>query len=113
MTLCIIRKRLTYINFPSFYWYSKSKIYPKISLYKNTNLDLLIEKGQRLPNGIERKELYQTIHKIIYNNQPACFLFFSSDFGAISRRFQNTDVYFFHSMPTYAIKDFYVETERR
>jgi len=95
--------------YPSSYWYSKLQRNPKIAIYRNNKIDFLIEKGLNIPNSLERKEIYQKIHKIIYEDQPACFLFFHYDFHAVRRQFKNTDAYFSKDMPTYAIKDFYVK----
>ncbi|MCX5702929.1 MAG: peptide-binding protein, partial [Candidatus Omnitrophica bacterium] len=58
-----------------------------------------------------RKQIYQEVHKIIYAEQPACFLYFPYDFYAISARFQNTAAYFTLNMPTYTIKDWYIQEQ--
>jgi len=83
----------------------------KIWIYKNEEVTKLLELGDIIRDEEKRKEIYQEVHKIIYEEQPACFLYFPYLFYGISSRFQNTDAYFTINMPTYTIKDWYIEEQ--
>jgi len=52
---------------------------------------------------------FREIHKIIYEDQPVCFLFFPVGYHAISREFKNVDEYFTRDMPLYTIKDWHID----
>ncbi len=90
-------------------WYSSSSEVGKLWDYKNKEVDHLFELGSITEDTDERAEIYQRIHKIIYKDQPACFLFFPVGYSAINSDFKNTDEYFDLYTPTYTMKDWYVE----
>jgi len=93
-------------------WYSKLNKRPdKLWSYKNEEVDRLFELGEITQDKEKRKEIYQSIHKLIYEEQPACFLYFPFFFYAISNNFINTDEYFTLNMPTYTIKNWYFSVQ--
>ena len=47
------------------------------------------------------------IHRLIYQDQPACFLYYPFVFYAVSSEYENTDNLFTLSMPIYTMKDWY------
>jgi len=92
------------------YWFSKSpKGLDKLWFCANEEVDRLFELGAVTQNIKERQKIYQKIHKLIYEDQPACFLYFPFVFHVISAKFENTNEYFALSMPTYTMKDWYIE----
>lgn len=93
-------------------WYSLSSQFGKLSNYKNKNVDGLFELARTTQDQRERVRRYQSLHKIIYDEQLACFLFFPARFCAISSRFKNTDAFFCRHMPDYMIKDWYIKRDQ-
>ncbi len=89
-------------------WYSLSSQFGKLWNYKNKEVDLLFESARTTQDQKEKIRRYQSLHKMIYEKQPACFLFFPASFCAISARFENTDAFFCRHMPNYVIKDWYM-----
>jgi peptide/nickel transport system substrate-binding protein len=100
-----------------YHWsYKDARREDKIWVYKSEEVTKLFELGETIQDKEKRKQIYQQIHKIVYEDQPACFLYFPYYFYAVSARFQNTDAYFSLNMPTYTIKDWYIteaKIERR
>lgn len=100
-------------------WSSKEpKIADKLWVYINKEVDELFSQGEIAQDKEERKGIYQKIHRIIYDEQPACFLYFPFVFHVVYAKFENTNEYFTLSMPTYTMKDWYIDeksflTERR
>ena len=90
-------------------WYSSSSEFGKFGNYKNKEIDDLIEKGKSTKDAHKRAEMYQKIHQMIYEDQPACFLFYPAGYFAVNADFRNTDEYFSLYMPTYTMKDWYIE----
>ena len=93
------------------YWdsYSDLQYNFKLSRYKNDRIDQIIKESKSTFDDDARKELYQEMHAIIYDEQPICFLPTYYVFHAMSKRFKNTNDYFSLGMPPYTIKDFYVD----
>jgi len=91
--------------------YKKPKRKNKLWTYKNEEVAELSELGEVTFDKEKRKEIYQQIHKIIYEEQPACFLFFPFDFHAISNKFTNIDEFFTLNMPFYTMKDWHIKTQ--
>jgi len=89
-------------------WYSLSSESGKLWDYKNDEVDRLYELARITQDENVRAEIYRKIHKIIYDDQPACFLFYPSWYLAVNAKFENTDEYFSTHMPTYTIKDWYM-----
>ncbi|MCK5081701.1 MAG: hypothetical protein KAR31_02240, partial [Candidatus Omnitrophica bacterium] len=89
-------------------WYSLSSEFAKFGNYKNEEIDRLIELGNSSQNANKQTDIFKEIHRMIYDDQPACFLFFPAGYFAINSKFRNTDEYFNVYMPTYTIKDWYI-----
>jgi peptide/nickel transport system substrate-binding protein len=79
----------------------------KLWVYKNDDVDRLFELGEVNPDKEKRKKIYQQIHRLIYQDQPACFLYYPFVFYAVSSEYENTDNLFTLSMPIYTMKDWY------
>ncbi len=88
-------------------WYSLSDREGEWWNYKNEEVDALFELSRRTQDKIERVTIYKRIHQIVYEDQPACFLFFPEFYFAINANFKNTDDYFSMGMSTWMIKDWY------
>ncbi|VAX37243.1 Oligopeptide ABC transporter, periplasmic oligopeptide-binding protein OppA (TC 3.A.1.5.1) [hydrothermal vent metagenome] len=89
-------------------WYSSSTEFGKLWHYKNETVDLLFQQARTMQNQNESAKIYQHIHKIIYADQPACFLFFPTSFHAVTANLKNTDAFFNIYMPGRTIKDWYI-----
>jgi len=90
-------------------WYSLSKEYARVWNYKNEEVDQLFEEGMVVSDIRRRSEIYKKIHKIVYEDQPVCFLFFLETYHVVSNKFKNSDDFFSDYMPAYTIKDWYYE----
>ena len=77
-------------------------------LNNNEKVDSLFEMARIAQNKNTGAQLYQKIHKIIYDDQPASFLFYPIWYLAVNVKFENTGEYFSLHMPTYTMKDWYV-----
>ena len=94
-------------------WYSKiSKRRCKLWIYRNEEVDRLFELGRVISDNRKREEIYQGIHRLIYEDQPACFLYFPFDFHAVSAKFADVDEFFTVNMPRYTMKDWYIKKGR-
>jgi len=92
-------------------WGSKgSKRVQRLWAYSNEEVDKLIELGEKTQDEAKRKKIYQKMHRIIYADQPACFLYFPYLFHAVAGKFENMDDFFSLHMPIYTIKDCYLKT---
>ena len=89
-------------------WYSVSTEFCKAWDYKNEEIDRLFKSGRVIKDENARAELYKNIHKIIYDEQPACFLFFPSISHAVSAKIEETNEFFNTYMPVYTMKDWYI-----
>lgn len=94
-------------------WYSSSSESGRLWKYHDKTLDRLFELGRSLPDGPRRDGIYQHIHALIYENQPACFLFFSVMYHAVAASVADTDDFFTMHMPIYQLKDWFINPERR
>lgn len=99
------REDMDYIA--AMYWYSSSDL-GQLWNFKNSEVDRLFKLISYSHDIKIRKECYQKIQHTIYENQPACFLFFPMSFHAISAKIQNSNLYLTSNMPTYTIKDWYI-----
>ncbi|MCA9398919.1 MAG: hypothetical protein KC618_04155, partial [Candidatus Omnitrophica bacterium] len=88
-------------------WYSSSTEPGKVWHYRNRRVDQLFEEVKSENDEEKRTLIYQELHRLIYDDQPATFLFFPVSLHAVSAEFENTDDYFSPHMPTYTIKDWY------
>lgn len=88
------------------YWISRApeRIY-NLWKYNNPKVERYFFVGKISQNNGRRKWVYKEIYRFIYQDQPACFLFFPVWFHAVSSRFKNVDGFFNLSMPFYTLKD--------
>ena len=89
-------------------WHSLSSEFGKFGNYKNMEIDRLIELGNSTKDANKQTDIFKETHNMIYEDQPACFLFYPAGYFAINSNFKNTDEYFNMYIPTYSIKDWYV-----
>ncbi|MFH0754792.1 MAG: ABC transporter substrate-binding protein [Candidatus Omnitrophota bacterium] len=89
-------------------WYPSGDELERLWHYQNPQLDDLINKARHLSDKALLAKVYQQIHKIVYDDQPACFLFSFVTRHAVARKFLNTDGFFFPLMPAYMMKDWYL-----
>jgi len=95
-------------------WCSRGqKRFSNLWVYRNEEVDNLFELGEVEYNRIERRKIYRRINRAIYEDQPACFLFFPFSFGAVSNSFENTDELFSWGVPYYTMKDWYVAQTKK
>lgn len=57
--------------------------------YANPEVDRLLELGRREFDRDERVKIYQQIHRLIYRDQPYCFLYVPSALPIVASRFRN------------------------
>lgn len=89
-------------------WYSSSSKYGTVWAYDNKEVDRLFQLVRVTQDREKRAEIYKKIHQIVYDDQPAYFLYFPSMFHAVSAEFKNTHAFFSLSMPGYTLKDWYL-----
>lgn len=90
-------------------WLALANTFVKFSHYQNVEIDRLYETARLALDVKERLKAYQEIHRIVYEDQPACFLFYPGNFFAVNAKFKNTNEYFTRHMPNYTIKDWYID----
>ena len=110
---------LTFFPAPSFdpneiikFWHSADQRTRQVQahLEPNSELDRLIRLGAVTSDRTTRQKIYRDIHRIIYEEQPACFLYFPFNFHAVSKRFANTDEFLGSPyMPDHYIKNFIID----
>lgn len=61
--------------------------------FKNEEADRLIETSRKEFDVAKRREMYHRFHEIVHEEQPYTFLFTTEALVAVSRRFQNVNVY--------------------
>jgi ABC-type transport system substrate-binding protein len=81
----------------------------KLWVYRNEEVDRLFELGEVTQDKKKRQEIYQKVHRLIYQDQPACFLYFPFVFYAISNKFENIDEFFTLNMPYYTMQGWFVK----
>jgi len=59
--------------------------------YKNKEVDRLLEEGRRVFSQSKRKEIYQKVHKLIYEDQPYTFLYVPDALPIIDARFRGIE----------------------
>jgi len=89
-------------------WYSSSSEYGRIWAYKNKTIDQLFEHGRITKDIQERVKDYQKVNALIDEDQPACFLFFSVLYNAVSSKVGNTEGFFNDYMPGYLMKQWFM-----
>ena len=71
--------------------------------------DYLIRQGEITQNKDIRQKIYHHIHRIVEEEQYACFLYFPFDFHAVSKKIGGTEPFLGSlQMPDNAIKNFYI-----
>ncbi|MDD5194556.1 MAG: ABC transporter substrate-binding protein, partial [Candidatus Omnitrophica bacterium] len=94
------------------YWCAKElQGADKLWVYKNEEVDRLFSLGEITQDKEKRQKIYQKIHRIIYEDQPACFLYSFFTFHAVSNRFRDANDFFTLNMPFYTMKDWYLKTQ--
>jgi len=73
--------------------------------YYNPELDKLFERANTTYDLSQRQEIYHQLHRMVYDAQPATFLYFHPNLGAVNARLANTDELFSPAMPFYTIKE--------
>jgi peptide/nickel transport system substrate-binding protein len=61
--------------------------------FKNAEADRIIEEARREFDAAKRHQMYKRLDEIIHEEQPYTFLFTTEALVAVSRRFQNVNVY--------------------
>ncbi len=56
--------------------------------FKNKEIDRLLDEGRRTFNQDKRKEIYNRIHKFLYDEQPYCFLYVPEALPVVNTRFK-------------------------
>ena len=79
--------------------------------YENQEVEKYFALGKITQNKQERIKIYRRLHQIIYNDQPACFLYYPFFFNVVSARVKNTDKFFTLSMPVHTMQGWYIEEE--
>ena len=93
-------------------WSSKNpKRSDRLWGYRNPEVDRFFEEGEVIWEVKKRQVIYRKAGRLIYEDQPACFLYFPFVFHALSGKFSNTDDFFNINMPTYTIKDWYITSK--
>ncbi len=69
--------------------------------FKNAEADKLIEEARREFDPEKRRRMYYRLQEIIHDEQPYTFLFTNKALEAVSRRFQNVEVYPMGLAPLY------------
>lgn len=59
--------------------------------YKNERVDKLLEEGRRTFDQAKRVQIYNEIHKLIYEDQPYLFLFSPDTLPIVNSRFKNVE----------------------
>ncbi len=76
----------------------------------NEKVDRLIHLAAVTQDKKVRQEIYYNVHRLIYEQQTACFLYSQFDFHAVSKRIGGTESFLGSPyMPDNLIKDFYVK----
>lgn len=89
-------------------WHSQSTEFAKWGHYSNPQVDALFDQVREASTQEEKEPLYQEIHRMVYEDQPACFLFYPVSYHAVSAEFVNTGAYFSTYMPVHTLKDWSV-----
>ncbi|MFH1226993.1 MAG: ABC transporter substrate-binding protein [Planctomycetota bacterium] len=92
-------------------WHSqKMNKEARIWQYNNPEVSRLFDLGINTSDINQQKKIYRDIHKIIYKEQPATFLYYPPILSAVNARIQNTDAIFnLPEMPFYYMKDWSIK----
>ncbi len=94
-------------------WDSRKEKKGRPWTYHNPGLDKLFDLGAGALDNAEKKDIYGQIHKIIFQEQPVCFLYYPFVFHALSGNIENAEEFFRLDMPHYTMKDWYVRTDSK
>jgi peptide/nickel transport system substrate-binding protein len=88
------------------YWDSREreplrKLWP----YENNEINNLFDLGRPTNQTSQRRPVYQQLHRILYDDQPALFMYSFYNLSAVRNGFGNTDKLFTPAMPFWTIKD--------
>lgn len=61
--------------------------------FSTARMDQIIEQTRQISDSTKRNKLYQEFHQILYDNQPYTFLYTRYNLAAVSKKFQNVEVY--------------------
>jgi peptide/nickel transport system substrate-binding protein len=61
--------------------------------FSTARMDQIIEQARQISDTNKRNRLYNEFHQILYENQPYTFLYTRYNLAAISRKFQNVQIY--------------------
>ena len=61
--------------------------------FSTARMDQIIEQTRQISDSKKRNKLYQEFHQILYDNQPYTFLYTRYNLAAVSKKFQNVEVY--------------------
>lgn len=89
-----------------FDWRSQStnRLY-KLWPYANPIIDRLFDSGKRFSEIDQRRPIYQELQQRLYDDQPALFLYFFYNLGAVRKGFTGTEELFTPAMPFWTLKD--------
>ena len=76
---------------PSAVWHSSDAPF-NVSSYANPRVDALIEEGLLLDDPAEAAVRWQELQKLIYEDQPCCFLYWRDEIVGIHSRFEGTTI---------------------
>ncbi len=88
------------------YWNSKSIGIPRWCSYNNPEVDKLFDSGRVELDKDRRSRIYQKVHRVIYEDQPALFLYSPFTFDGVSTRFGGVKRCASY-MPIWMLKDWY------
>jgi len=75
------------------YWFSDPKLAPfNLSGYKNTDVDVLLEKIEKSKAGIDKNLLYQNLQTLLYEDNPVTFLYWVDNIVAYNDRLENIKI---------------------
>jgi len=88
------------------YWDSRHR-HPLIKLwsYENNEINNLFDLGRPTNQTSQRRQVYRELHRVLYDDQPALFMYSHYNLSAVRKGFDNTDKLFTPAMPFWTIKD--------
>ena len=93
---CMLGWALGWKQDPYQLWHSSQADEPESSnhiAYRNTDVDKLIEELRYTLDEAKQTELYHQIHRLIYEDQPYCFLWVRKSIGAYNTRLAGVKYY--------------------
>ena len=90
-------------------WYPSAGPLGSLWHYSSSRVDALIAQAGLVSDKGKAWEVYRKIQEVMYDDQPACFLFSPMTLHAVAAKFQGTETFFLPSMPNYMIKNWYLK----